>query len=319
MALNIVRVTELPLGRRVLCLGMSGTDVKQLQSLLYQAGFYLYEIDGIYGALTMEAVILAQRAFRLKVDGIAGKIVINALQKIGDRTGRTIYTVKPGDNLNSISEKFGVTPKAWRSLTGQGNPQKKIYLGMKLLLLHKMIFLWNEVSSETFGLNATGQIRDGWEIKTGGLLEAKEELSIDNYQIVTAEAEIWQELMARSNWKELLKQAKQLKGFKIGLDLRRASLKTIWQWEKWLRDLNQVLQLEQIEFLVLPSFLNNKVDSRVFYLNFKKLSQYVKLFFLEEPLNQIDETELGVAKNRVHVIEKSLVLNWQNVQYLWNE
>jgi len=310
MALNIVKVTELTLGRRVLQLGMNGADVVELQNLLFQAGFYLYEIDGIYGVLTLEAIILVQRAFGLKVDGIAGKMVINALQKVESRTGRIIYTVKSGDSLKGISEKFRVDQRAWRSLTGRGNPQKQIYPGMKLLLSRKMLFFWEDKPLDSAKFEFSGQLKTIWNIKENGFLEEKEQADDSDYQIINAKSEIWQELMeSQTSRKELFKQCKSLKKFKIGLDLRAASGNTIWQWEKWLRELSQALKPQQIQFLILPLFLNEQVTNRVFWLSLKKWSQSVKLILLDHRIALGNNFELSCfSENILSLILKRLDL-----------
>jgi len=61
-----------PTAEPVLRAGMSGQDVKDLQSRLYTLGYYTAEIDGQYGAATKEAVIAFQRRNGLGADGIVG-------------------------------------------------------------------------------------------------------------------------------------------------------------------------------------------------------------------------------------------------------
>jgi N-acetylmuramoyl-L-alanine amidase len=63
----------------VLRQGASGGEVKELQRRLKMWGYYSGEVDGIYGAKTVEAVKYFQRKNGLTVDGIAGKATFAAL------------------------------------------------------------------------------------------------------------------------------------------------------------------------------------------------------------------------------------------------
>ena len=62
-----------PTAEPVLRAGMTGQEVKDLQSRLYTLGYYSAEIDGQYGAATKEAVIAFQRRNGLGADGIVGE------------------------------------------------------------------------------------------------------------------------------------------------------------------------------------------------------------------------------------------------------
>ena len=73
MGWKIVTVSEAPLGSRSLRAGSRGEDVRELQHLLAEAGFYFGPVDGIYGILTEEAVSLFQRTFNLRNDGVAAE------------------------------------------------------------------------------------------------------------------------------------------------------------------------------------------------------------------------------------------------------
>jgi len=64
----------------------SSESVENLQQLLSDRGFYGGAIDGISGAMTTEAIVLAQKTYGLIADGIAGSITIAALE------------ADPGDN-----------------------------------------------------------------------------------------------------------------------------------------------------------------------------------------------------------------------------
>ena len=68
------------LGERILWRGMEGEDVKLMQSRLYELGYYLGEIDGVFGLGTRSAVYAFQRAHKMeKVDGKVGPATIAAM------------------------------------------------------------------------------------------------------------------------------------------------------------------------------------------------------------------------------------------------
>jgi len=68
------------LGERILMRGMAGEDVAIVQRRLYELGYYLDEVDGVYGLKTRSAVFAFQRAHKLeKVDGKVGPQTIGIL------------------------------------------------------------------------------------------------------------------------------------------------------------------------------------------------------------------------------------------------
>ncbi len=58
---------------------MRGEDVRQVQTMLKNAGYDPGQLDGIYGKKTERAVKRFQKDHRLKVDGIVGKMTYQAL------------------------------------------------------------------------------------------------------------------------------------------------------------------------------------------------------------------------------------------------
>ncbi len=73
-------IGEAQLGERILLRGMEGEDVRIVQRRLYELGYYLDEIDGVYGLKTRSAVYAFQRAHKLpKVDGKVGPQTISAM------------------------------------------------------------------------------------------------------------------------------------------------------------------------------------------------------------------------------------------------
>lgn len=73
------------LGDRTLHPGMTGEDVRELQSKLALIGVDPGPFDGKYGEMTKSAVMLLQQVKELPVDGIAGTEVIELLNEISSR------------------------------------------------------------------------------------------------------------------------------------------------------------------------------------------------------------------------------------------
>ncbi len=72
---NVMAVTRdpsAPTPEPVLRTGSRGQEVKDLQSRLYQLGYYTDEIDGQFGGATKAAVIDFQKANGLEADGMVG-------------------------------------------------------------------------------------------------------------------------------------------------------------------------------------------------------------------------------------------------------
>jgi hypothetical protein len=68
------------LGSRVMRLGNKGWDVAGLQYLLQRKGYGPGAADGVFGGLTQAAVLRAQRAAGITVDGLAGSQTIGSLR-----------------------------------------------------------------------------------------------------------------------------------------------------------------------------------------------------------------------------------------------
>ena len=94
----------------VLRSGSSGPAVEFLQLSLSRAGFSSGEVDGFFGPRTFDAVRRFQRTQSLTPDGIVGPNTYRRL--IPYMQGFLIYTVRPGDTLYRIAQKFGITLKA---------------------------------------------------------------------------------------------------------------------------------------------------------------------------------------------------------------
>ncbi len=88
----------------------SSAATKNLQQLLSDRGFYGGEIDGIYGAMTEEAVLIAQRKYGLIADGVAGSLTIAALEADqGDAQGNAVPPADDGVVANNPQTEGIVT------------------------------------------------------------------------------------------------------------------------------------------------------------------------------------------------------------------
>jgi L,D-transpeptidase ErfK/SrfK len=69
---------------RILRLGDSGPDVREIQQRLQVLGYYQGDIDGVFGPITENAVIAFQKDNKLDADGIVGPLTYDRLQQVWD-------------------------------------------------------------------------------------------------------------------------------------------------------------------------------------------------------------------------------------------
>lgn len=281
MGWRIVAVSEVPLGRRILRIGIKGNDVYELQQLLAVSGFYFGTVDGVYGILTEEAVSLFQRTFNLRIDGIAGPELLRTLKTTSLKQNRIIYTVKPKEDLKTISRNFGVSKSAWQSIPGQGNPQRKIYPGMKLILNQKAVMCWGR---RTANFPATACLEAVWEIgDEDQLVEINHIQDRETYGIVIAQPETWKRILASHNhWAKFGAELKREGGNHWGIDLRNAPLETIFRWSDLLHYLCKVISIRQIPMILIPMPANEKtIKNRLFWGTLPQISNLAQIIIVE--------------------------------------
>lgn len=300
MKLKIMAVTEVPLGRRTLRLGSQGNDVRELQQLLAASGFYFGSIDGAYGILTEEAVSLFQKTTNLRNDGIAGTQSITALKGISSKLNRIVYTVKPKESLKTVSQKLGVSVSAWRGIPGQGNPQRKIYPGMKLLLNQKVVF---SSGKKAEGFPATASLESGWELaEDGELIRLNNKNSLEPYLALTTQPDTWRKVLSSHNdWKKLGVNLKRECGRRWGVDLRNAPLESIFRWKDLLHYLCETMTIKQIPFIILPMLGDGKtIQNKLYWLNLPQISNFARLLLIE-PLAELN-SPLKFIKSKTHFV-----------------
>lgn len=123
-------------------IGDTGEYVRTLQTRLSNLMYYDGEITGTFDIKTENAVKTFQLNNNLTADGIVGRFTWSALETLysplaicgsdNDSTENTIYIVKKGDTLYSISKKYNISINQLKTLNNLSN--NTISIGQQLLI-----------------------------------------------------------------------------------------------------------------------------------------------------------------------------------------
>ncbi len=107
-------------------------SVRLLQQRLADLGYEPGPADGEFGYLTEDALLTFQREYRLRVDGIAGPQVWNALKGELPRR-RTVHVVVQGERLSEIAERHQIGIHALRWMNNI-SPKRRLRAGDRLVI-----------------------------------------------------------------------------------------------------------------------------------------------------------------------------------------
>lgn len=116
---------------RTLQLGMTGTDVMEIQSLLKKIGYYGGSLSGIFEIGTLNAVIQFQSNYNLPANGILDPNTYSLLEPF--LLGYDHYYVQPGDTFFNIAQKYRTN----LSILQSANPDsyaRPLIVGQKIVV-----------------------------------------------------------------------------------------------------------------------------------------------------------------------------------------
>ncbi|EAX48585.1 3D domain protein [Thermosinus carboxydivorans Nor1] len=87
---GLAPVSATALGERVLQVGATGDDVRELQIRLNELDFYAGTVDGVFGPQTQHAVKMFEKANNLESDGIADQDLLTFMQKKVPKVSRNL-------------------------------------------------------------------------------------------------------------------------------------------------------------------------------------------------------------------------------------
>jgi g-D-glutamyl-meso-diaminopimelate peptidase len=125
-----------------LSLGSTGPNVKLVQSLLNKLGFNAGAVDGIFGPGMRQAVINFQRSYGLTPDGVIGPATWAVLERL--LLGYDVYTVRQGDTMYAIAQRFHTTVNAIRTANPGVSPTA-LYIGQRLIVPYGLDVVYTDI------------------------------------------------------------------------------------------------------------------------------------------------------------------------------
>lgn len=101
-------------------LGMSGSNIMEIQALLKKMGYPIEKLDGTYDEKTENALRMFQKDYDLSPDGIIGPRTYDVLKRF--LLGYTTYRLKSSDNLYRIARRTGTKLEAIEAANPDLNP-----------------------------------------------------------------------------------------------------------------------------------------------------------------------------------------------------
>ena len=134
--------------------GSRGNEVTQIQTKLKRWGYYTGNVDGIYGAQTLNAVKYFQRKNGLTVDGIAGPATLKAMGIMTSSSSSSSSSSSYNSNLNLLARLIYGEARG-ESYTGQ------VAVGAVCMNRVKSSSFPNTLSGVIYQAGAFDAVRDG--------------------------------------------------------------------------------------------------------------------------------------------------------------